>query len=244
MKNRILYAIILILPFTNAIADEYRSKINDGYDYYKNGEYEKAADNFKQAAILKPDRALPLFDKGTALYKSNDYEGAAKEFGSTNGKIDNKDIKSDSYYNMGNALFKAGKYDDAIKSYVDALKLNPKDKDYKHNLETALIKKQIQQQQQQQQKQDQNKDKNKDQQKQDQQKQDQQKQDQQKKDQQQNQQDQKKDEQKDQQQAGAQDKKMSKEQAQRLLAQFAEDEKEIQKQLKQVNLRSRSRNDW
>jgi Ca-activated chloride channel homolog len=243
MRSRILFIILLLT--VSVRADEYRSKINEGYDLYKNGEYDKATQQFKDAAILKPEQALPTYDKGTALYKSNDYETAAGEFESSAAKSDPK-LKADSYYNAGNSYFKAQKYDQAVKSYIDALKLNPGDKEAKKNLEMALVQKQ--QQQQQQQKQDQNKkDQNKqDQNKQDQNKQDQNKQDKDKQDQQkQDQQDQQKqDQQQQNQQQKASPQKMKEEQAQQLLERYAEDEKEVQKKLKQVNVRSRSANDW
>ncbi len=239
MRHKILVSLVVLVGVNFAYADEYRSKINDGYDLYKDGEYDKAAEKFKDAGILKPDKALPAYDKGTALYKSNDYEGAAGEFEATLGKGD-PSLKSDAYYNAGNSYFKAGKYDQAIKSYVDALKIQPKDRDYKHNLEMALM--QMQQQQQQQQQNQQNKDKKQNQQ---QQKQDQNK-DQQKQDQSQNQQDKnKQDQKKQQQQPGSQQKQeMTQEQAQQLLARFANDEKDIQKRLKQVHVRGKSANDW
>lgn len=224
----IVLSCVIILSGVS-FGDEYRSKINEGYDLYKNGQYDKAVQEFKDASILKPDKALPAYDKGTALYKSNDFEGAAGEFLGSVSKNE-PGLKADALYNTGNAYYKAGKLDQAVKSYIDALKLQPKDKDYKHNLEMALM-----QQKQQQQQQQQNKDQkdNKDQNKQEQQKQDQQKQDQQQQD---------KNQQKNQPQQ--QKEQMTQEQAQELLARFADDEKDIQKRLKQVNIRGRSLNDW
>jgi Ca-activated chloride channel homolog len=241
MRLRWIIIPIALIGVNLAQADEYRSKINEGYDLYKDGEYDKAVDKFKDAAILKPDKALPSYDKGTALYKSNDFEGAANEFQASIAKND-PGVRADAFYNSGNAFYRAGKYDQAIKNYIDALRVQPKDKDSKHNLEMALMQMKQQQQQKnqqnkdqkdqkqkdQQQKQDQNKDQNKDQQKQDQQKQDQQK----KQDQQQ-------------QQASQQQKEeMDKQKAQELLARFANDEKDIQKQLKQVHVKGSSANDW
>jgi Ca-activated chloride channel homolog len=242
MRLSQIVILIALIGVNMAYADEYRSKINEGYDLYKDGEYDKAAEKFKDAGILKPDKALPSYDKGTALYKSNDFEGAANEFQGSLAKND-PDVRADASYNIGNAYYRAGKYDQAIKSYIDALKLQPKDKDYKHNLEMALMQMKQQQQQNKQNKDDK---KNQQQQKQDQQKQDQNK-DQKKQDQAQNQQDKNKQDQKkqDQQQSSQQQKEeMDKQKAQELLARFANDEKDIQKRLKQVNMRGKSANDW
>ena len=236
----IILAVFFIASLSSA--DEYRSKINDGHEYYKNGEYDKAASNFRDAGVLKPDKALPNFNRGDALYRAKDFEGAAKEFDSAISKGDKKYL-GDFNYNLGNSLYKAGKYDEAIKSYINALKINPNDKDYKHNLELSLLNLQKQQKQQQQQnKDDKQKDQDKQQKDQNQENQNQNKQDQEKQEsqEQQNQNQQ----QKQKQQASGDEQKMTKEEAKNLLSRYAEDEKETQKKLKQVNLRGRSVYDW
>jgi len=243
--HNLSYALLILLILSHlASADEYRSKINEGYDLYKNGEYDKAMQSFKDAGILRPDHALPSYDQGTALYKSNDFQGAADAFATSVSKNDPR-LKADSYYNAGNSYVKAQQYDKAIQSYIDALKINARDQDYKHNLEMALLQKQMQQQQQ---KQDQNQKQNKDQNQQQQQKQDQQKEQEKKQDEQQQQQAQNKEDKKEQQQQpqqGQQRKQqMNKEQAEQLLARFEDDEKDTQKLLKQVMMKGRSLNDW
>lgn len=235
--------LIVVFFASIASADEYRNKANEGYEYYKNGEYDKATENYRQAGIIKPDKALPNFGKGAALFRSNDFEGANREYGAAIDKGDNE-IRADAQYNIGNAFYKMEKYGDAIKSYINALKVNPDDKDYKHNLEMALLKQQLQQQQQQQQNQDDNQDK-KEQDKQDKKEEDQKKQDQKQQDEQQNQKqaDSEKEEQQQQQQS-MDEQKMSEEDAKNLLSRFEEDEKEIQKRLKQVNIGRSSGHDW
>ena len=82
------FIIMTLFMASLSSADEYRDKINDGYEYYRNGEYDKAADNFGEAGVLKPDRPLPNFDRGGALYRSNNFDGAAKEFDSAISKGD------------------------------------------------------------------------------------------------------------------------------------------------------------
>lgn len=69
------------------------------------------------------------------LYKSGKYQEAEKAFSkiedpslSQKGKID---------YNIGNAKFRRGDFQGAIKSYEESLKSNPSDADAKHNLEVA-----------------------------------------------------------------------------------------------------------
>lgn len=232
--------LLLLLLSSSLYADEYRNKANDGFDYYKNGEYDKAVEYYRQAGILNPDKALPKVGKGAALYRSNDLEGAAKEFESAAGMGNNR-LVADMRYNIGNTKYKAEDYKGAIESYVEALKLNSDDIDYKHNLEMALSRLQQQEQKQDQEGDQDQQGQDEDQQKSEQQ-QDQDQQDEQKRDQN----DQlNEDQQKDQEQNQTADgKKMSEEEAENLLARFEEDEKEIQKRLKQINIRGSSKNDW
>jgi hypothetical protein len=74
IKKIFLYAFVsVILAAISVSADEYRDKVNKGYEYYRNGEYDKASDNFTEAGVLKPEEALPNFNKGSALYRSNNF---------------------------------------------------------------------------------------------------------------------------------------------------------------------------
>lgn len=241
MNDKTLLFFLVISFAAPASADEYRNRINEGYEYYKNGEYGKAGEDYRQAGIIKPDKALPNFGKGAALYRSNDFEGASREYGAVIDKGDDR-IKADAHYNIGNAFYKAEKYGEAVKSYINALKINPDDSDYKHNLEMALLKQQLQQQQQQQQ---QDQDENQDQKEQKQQDKGQKDQKDQDQKQQQQQKDQKQDDsEKDQQQQSVDEQQMSEEDAKNLLSRFEEDEKEIQKRLKQVDIGRSSGHDW
>ena len=53
-----------------------------------------------------------------------------------------------SWYNTGDALFSMGRFKDSAEAFIQALKLDPSDKDAKHNLELALLKLKEQQQKQ------------------------------------------------------------------------------------------------
>ena len=59
----------------------------------------------------------------------------------------NKGLQANGWYNAGNALFDMGNYRDSVQAYIQALRLNPADRDAKHNLELSLKKIQEQQQQ-------------------------------------------------------------------------------------------------
>lgn len=79
--------------------------------------------------------------RGAAHYQSGDFEQASQNFSSRD--------NADALYNQGNALAKAGKLDDAIAAYQQALEKNPDLDDAKFN--KSLVEKIKQQQEEQQQ---------------------------------------------------------------------------------------------
>lgn len=97
-----------------------------------------------------PTKAADLFQspswKGVAEYKAGNFTGAAEAFGQT--------ANADNYFNIGNALAKAGNLEEAVKSYDKALQLDPNMEDAQFN--KKLIEQLLQQQKQQQQQQNEN----------------------------------------------------------------------------------------
>jgi len=91
--------------------------------------------NARAAAQLFRDPAW----KGSAQYRSGDFEGAAKSLQQLQ--------DTESLYNRGNAQARLGNYPEAIALYDQVLKKNPEHADARYNKE--LVEKELQQQQQQ-----------------------------------------------------------------------------------------------
>ncbi len=102
----------------------WKTKDAQARDAMKQGEFAKAAVNFKQ---------LPW--KATALYRAGNYKDAASQFGSLQTEM--------GYYNEGNALAKMEQYEAAIKAYDKALSFNPHNQDaiFNRKLVASLLKK-------------------------------------------------------------------------------------------------------
>lgn len=83
--------------------------------------------------------------KASALYRSGQYEQAAKLFDRPADDNSNKLPESDRLYNKANALARAGQYKQAIDAYDQAIKLDPGNKDAEYNRE--LVKKALEKQQ-------------------------------------------------------------------------------------------------
>ena len=216
--------IILLLPALT-FAQDAKDLLRKGNKQYEKKKFNDAEISYRKSLEFDNKSHKAVFNLGDALYKQKQYDKASQEFTSiANQKID-EETTSMAYHNLGNSLLKSNKYEESIDAFKQSLRMNPKDRDTKYNLEYAksMLHKQQQnknqnKQDKQQQQQQQNQDKkNKDKKNQD-------------KQQQQNQQNQQ-DKQKDQKQS-PKDQKMSKKDAERMLQALAQEEKNLQKKLK------------
>jgi Ca-activated chloride channel family protein len=162
---------------------------------YEAGQYDQALKEYEHLLERKGEDPRLHFNAGTAAYRNQQFEEAAKQFSATVASPDLK-LQELAYYNEGNALYHLGErnpdlkkrteaWEKALADYQNTVKLNPQDADAKFNHE--FVKKKLEELKQQQQQSQQNKSdqqKNQDQQ----QQQQNQQQDQQKNDQQQQQQ--------------------------------------------------------
>ncbi|MCD6347856.1 MAG: tetratricopeptide repeat protein [Bacteroidales bacterium] len=230
MKEILLIILLSTLWLGDIWAQQYKGDIREGNRNFKSEKFDDSEVSYRKALENQNNSLQATFNLGDALYRQKKFEEAGKEFSSASLKNTSKEVQAQAYHNLGNSLLQAGKLDECIDAYKNALRRNPQDMETKYNLAYAQNLKKKQEEQKKQNKdqnKDQKKDKNKDQQKQDQQKQDQQKQDQQKQ----------------QQQTG----KISKEDAKRLLAALNNDEKATQKKVKKAKAlanRVRTLKDW
>jgi len=150
-----LIAFMMIVPSLKASSLLDFQVIKKADNFYKNGDFKDSAKLYKE--LLKVKSAPQAhYDLANSLYKQKRYKEALNEYKQINSKDSSLMFKK--YYNEGNAYAFLKRYDDAIKSYKKALKINPKDEDAKHNLE--LLEKLKKKKQKKQKKQNKNKKKN------------------------------------------------------------------------------------
>lgn len=225
MKRNLLILLLFISAFSFNFAQSKRSLINEGVELYKNNKYSDAEINFKKGLEKDNNMYQGHFNLGDAYYKQGRYDEAIQSFKNSLSFTENNNDKAKIYHNIGNALLKSQKYPESIEAYKNALKLNPEDLETKYNLSYALnMMKQDQNKQQQQKQNKDNKDQNKDQQQQ-----------QQNQNQNQNDQNQNQDKQNQNQQQQQQPKnEISKNDAERILEALKNNERDLQKKLRQV----------
>jgi len=135
-RRGIFVLIMFLIMTTEASAGFFTNSDQDGARAFAAGDYAAAA-----ASFINSDW------KAAALYRNNDYQSAAELY--------RRKSDVENMYNLGNALAKSGKIEDAIKQYEEVLKINPQHEDAQFNLE-YLKQQQNRSQQNQSQKQDEN----------------------------------------------------------------------------------------
>ena len=170
MKATKIFLCLILICFSAGefcvYAQDYRINTRKGNKVYDEKKYGDAEILYRKALASDSTFYKAQYNLGDALYKEKRYDEAAKYYNKVieNPATDAKD-KAKAYYNMGNSFLQSGldnrtdptameKFKNAISSYQNSLKINPKDDDAKYNLSYA--RKMLQQMQQQNQQQQQN----------------------------------------------------------------------------------------
>jgi Ca-activated chloride channel family protein len=112
---------------------------------YKAGKFADAQKEFERLAETNSADARLIFDAGDAAYRATNYDEALKCFTATLASPDVK-LQQKAYFNIGNAQYRQGEgakdldgveqqWQQAIKSFQNAVTLNTNDVDAVHNLE-------------------------------------------------------------------------------------------------------------
>lgn len=140
-------ASVLILGFGIGPA----AKASSAFELYQQGDYNGALQQWRQELDRTPHDPVLNFNAGTAAYRMGKYDQAFENFSEAL-QSSNSALREKAYYNGGNALFKAGdwqddverqltNYQDAKYLYEQALAIDPNDEAAKKNL--ALVKRRI-----------------------------------------------------------------------------------------------------
>ena len=141
----LLAAFAILTAFSELRAESLASKVREGNRLFAQGKYAEAETAYMDAQVKNPGKPEVLYNLGNSLIKQKKYSQGVQSLRQSANKGD-KAIRENSWYNTGNALFEAGRFKDSAEAFVQSLKLDPSDKDAKHNLELALLKLKEQQQ--------------------------------------------------------------------------------------------------
>ena len=234
MKN-ILIILSFLMSF-NSFAQNKKSFLRDGNKLYADSSYNEAEMQYRKSLEKDQDYFNASFNLADAVYKQERYEESSALFDALKDNAPTETDLAKVYHNLGNSLVKEQKLEEAIDAYKNALRINPKDKDTRHNL--AITHKQKQQQE----KEQENKDE-KDEQEEDKEEED--KEGENKEEEKENKEQEKQQENKEQQEEKKESKpeekkeEMSKETAEKMLEAIQQKEKELQEELQKKKIKGK-----
>ncbi len=231
MKN-ILIILSFLMSF-NSFAQNKKSFLRDGNKLYADSSYNEAEMQYRKSLEKDQDYFNASFNLADAVYKQERYEESSALFDALKDNAPTETDLAKVYHNLGNSLVKEQKLEEAIDAYKSSLRINPKDKDTRHNL--AITHKQKQQQEQE------NKDENKE--NKDEQEQDKdgenKEEEKENKEQEQNQENKENKEEKKESKPEEKKEEMSKETAEKMLEAIQQKEKELQEELQKKKVKGK-----
>ncbi len=120
-------------------AQSVNETIRKGNDHYRQGQYEQAEKEYKEALKREPANAVARFNLAAAAAKMGKETEAMKNYDELTGSATEAALKAKSYYNKGALLSKQKRLEESIEAYKQALRLDPDDKQARENLQKALL---------------------------------------------------------------------------------------------------------
>lgn len=133
------HAILLALALTAAAAAygqkmPERRDVRRGNRAYEKSNFDRAIGMYNRALEQNPQCFEAGYDLANALYRAERYDTAeqtAVRFAADTLRSDTD--RADAFYNLGNIQFAQQKYQEALESYKNAMRLNPDDREAKYN---------------------------------------------------------------------------------------------------------------
>ena len=147
-----IFISFLVLTALCAGAQEH-SFIREGNSSFKKDSFKVAQDNYREALNIDPSNLKAHYNLGNANFREKAFDEAINSFKIAAELAENPMDKAGAYHNLGNSLLvgEEPKLEEAIEAYKNALRNNPNDPETRYNLAFArnLLKKQQQEQQKQ-----------------------------------------------------------------------------------------------
>ncbi|MFH1415489.1 MAG: tetratricopeptide repeat protein [Elusimicrobiota bacterium] len=125
---------MLLLSISSISIAGLSKKITEGNKLFDEGSFDEALTKYNDAQIENPASPEIFFNMGTVYYRQKKYKEAVDAFQKSMEKGD-VDLEAGALYNMGNSLFQQGQLKEALEYYKQSLERNPEDRDTKYNIE-------------------------------------------------------------------------------------------------------------
>lgn len=150
-SSRLILPILLFIALSVPLQAEEPPSLYESYRAYQEGDFNRALSGFEAHSHRNPADTEILQALGSTLYKLGRHDEAARAFAKAaeQSRMSSGRRRFENLFNQGNSDFMAGRFEDAVSRYQDALRLKDGDPQALHNLE--LAKKRLEQKKQQEQ---------------------------------------------------------------------------------------------
>ncbi len=131
-----IFVVMIVMGLQNS-AEASPPNAYEAWKLYNQGNYKEAAEGFTHALKNDPQSLDIMQALGSSLYKLERYDEAGKLFSRLATESKTKQQAFDGNFNLGNSYLKSKNYEKAIRSYEEALKVEPESSSAKFNLELA-----------------------------------------------------------------------------------------------------------
>lgn len=135
----------MVMVSFGLIAKAQSSQIREGNKLYKEGRYEEAVLQYEEALKKNPDDFTAIYNRSNALAKKGDKAGAMEGYERIIQKGKDPRLVEKAYYDKGVLHQQQQQLDESISAWMEALKMDPEDKEARENLQKALREKKQQQ---------------------------------------------------------------------------------------------------
>ena len=115
-----------------------RSIARDGNKNYEKGLFSDSEINYKKSLSKNKDFEEVQFNLADALFRQDRYDEAINILNDLISNTKNTNLKSESYYNLGNNFLQKQELENAVDAYKNCLRLNPSDEEARYNLAKTI----------------------------------------------------------------------------------------------------------
>ena len=133
-----LVAILFLTPVL-VIAQQENNSIQQGNNFYRQQQYDKAESEYEKALQNSPNNKIAKFNLANALIKLDKKAEADKLLAELSANENKTAIRPKATYNEGVLLTQQKKLEESIEAYKETLRLDPNDKEARENLQKALL---------------------------------------------------------------------------------------------------------